>query len=36
LAAALKEKDSLKGKKVGLILTGANVDHDIFVQVLQD
>ena len=36
LAAALKEKAALKGKKVGLILTGANVDHDVFAKVLQD
>jgi threonine dehydratase len=36
LAAALKEKAVLKGKKVGLILSGANVDHDIFAKVLQD
>jgi threonine dehydratase len=36
LAAALKEKAALKGKKVGLILSGANVDHDIFAKVLQD
>jgi len=36
LAAALKEKSSLQGKKVGLILTGGNVDHDIFAKVLQD
>ncbi len=36
LAAALKEKPSLQGKKVGLILTGGNVDHDIFAKVLQD
>jgi len=36
LAAALKEKPSLQSKKVGLILTGANVDHDIFAKVLQD
>lgn len=36
LAAALKEKPSLQGKKAGLILTGGNVDHDVFAKVLQD
>src|SRR6266404_3461988 len=36
LAAALKEKEALNGKRVGLILTGANVDHDVFSRVLQD
>ena len=36
LAAALKEKAALKGNKVGLILTGGNVDHDVFARVLQE
>ncbi len=36
LAAALKEKTALTGKKVGLILTGSNVDHEIFARVLQE
>jgi threonine dehydratase len=36
LAAALKEKQSLKGKRTGLVITGGNVDHDIFAKVLQD
>jgi len=36
LAAALKEKTALKGKRVGLILTGGNVDHEIFARVLQE
>jgi threonine dehydratase len=35
LAAALKEKDALRGKRVALIATGANVDHDVFAKVLQ-
>jgi threonine dehydratase len=35
LAAALKEKDSLKGKKIGVVATGGNVDHDVFARVLQ-
>ena len=36
LAAALKEKPSLRGKRVGLVLTGGNVDHDAFARVLAD
>ena len=36
LAAAMKEKASLKGKRVGLVLTGGNVDHDVFARVLMD
>jgi threonine dehydratase len=36
LAAALKEKDSLKNKRVGLVLSGGNVDHDVFARVLKD
>jgi len=35
LAAALKEKDELKGKKVAVVATGGNVDHDVFARVLQ-
>lgn len=34
LAAALKEKEKLQGKRVGLIVTGGNVDHDKFANVL--
>ncbi len=34
LAAALKEKDSLPGKRLGLVATGGNVDHDVFARVL--
>jgi threonine dehydratase len=34
LAAALKEKDALIGKRVGLILSGGNVDHETFARVL--
>jgi threonine dehydratase len=34
LAAALKEKQSLQGKRVGLVITGGNVDHDVFARVL--
>ena len=36
LAAAINEKPSLVRKKVGLILSGGNVDHDIFAKVLHD
>lgn len=32
LAALIKEKQQMKGKKVGLILTGGNVDFDRFVK----
>jgi threonine dehydratase len=30
LAAALQEKNRLQGKRVGLILTGGNIDFDLF------
>jgi threonine dehydratase len=36
LAAALREKSALKSKRVGLVATGGNVDHDVFAKVLQD
>jgi threonine dehydratase len=36
LSAALKEKESLRGKRVGLVITGGNVDHDVFARVLMD
>jgi threonine dehydratase len=36
MAAALQEKSSLKGKRVGLVFTGGNVDHDVFAKVLQE
>jgi len=35
LAGSLKEKDELRGKKVGVVATGGNVDHDVFARVLQ-
>ncbi len=35
LAAALQERDRLKGLEIGLVLSGGNVDHDVFAQVLQ-
>jgi threonine dehydratase len=34
LAAALQEKDRLQGRRVAVILCGANVDHDVFARVL--
>ena len=34
LAGALKEKNVLQGKRVGIILTGGNVDREIFEDVL--
>ena len=34
LAAALKEKDSLSGKRVGVILCGGNIDMDWFATIL--
>jgi threonine dehydratase len=36
LAAALQEKPSLRGKRIGLVITGGNVDHEIFARILQD
>lgn len=35
LAAALREKEQLRGKRVAVIATGANVDHDVFARVLE-
>jgi threonine dehydratase len=35
LAAALQEKDRLSGRRVGVVLCGANVDHDVFARVLR-
>ena len=34
LAAALKERNSVSGKRVALIATGGNVDRDVFTKVL--
>src|SRR5271170_4796206 len=36
LAAALKEKHTLQGKRVGLVATGGNVDHEVFARILLD
>jgi len=35
LAGALREKDSQTGQPIGIILTGANIDRDLFAQVLE-
>jgi threonine dehydratase len=35
LAAALQERDGLRGKRVGVVLTGGNVDRAMFAQVLR-
>ena len=34
LAAALREKDNLQGKRVGIVLTGGNVDRETYAAVL--
>ncbi len=34
LAAALKEHDAIRGRTVGIVFTGANVDSDVFARVL--
>ena len=34
-AAALKERESLKGKRVGVVLSGGNVDREVFARVLK-
>lgn len=36
LAAALRENSQLKGKRVGLVASGGNVDHAVFAKVLMD
>lgn len=36
LAAALKERHLLRGKRVGLVATGGNVDRAVFAKVLRD
>ena len=35
LAAALQERARIAGRTVGIVLSGGNVDHDVFAQVLQ-
>ncbi|MFT7596543.1 MAG: threonine dehydratase [Paracoccaceae bacterium] len=34
MAALMQERDAMQGKKVGVILSGGNVDSDVFAQVL--
>jgi len=34
LAAAIAQREELVGRKVGLVLTGGNVDSDVFAKVL--
>jgi threonine dehydratase len=36
LAAAIQEKDRLQGKRVGIILSGGNVDREVFLAVLAE
>jgi len=36
LAAAIKEKDSMQGKRIGIVLTGGNVDRDLYRKVLAE
>ncbi len=35
LAAAFAERERLRGRKVGLVASGGNVDHDVFARVLR-
>jgi threonine dehydratase len=34
LAALLKERDLMRGRRVGLVLSGGNVDRTVYAQVL--
>ena len=36
LAAAMKAKQNLQGLKIGLSLSGGNVDHDVYARVLME
>jgi threonine dehydratase len=36
LAAALQERESISGKRVAVVLSGGNVDRDVFAKVLMD
>ena len=36
LAAALQEREALSGKRVGLVLSGGNVDRPLFAEVLAE
>ena len=35
LAAILKEKESLKGRRVATVMTGGNVDRELYAEVLR-
>jgi threonine dehydratase len=34
LAALMQERESMRGRKVGVVLSGGNVDRDVFARVL--
>jgi threonine dehydratase len=34
LAAALRDREAVAGRKVGVVASGGNVDHDVFANVL--
>ncbi|MFQ5785145.1 MAG: threonine dehydratase [Alphaproteobacteria bacterium] len=36
LAALLKERDEMRGKKVGLILSGGNLDREVYLRAIDD
>ena len=36
LAALLQERERLKGKRVGLILSGGNIDRPVYLRLLSD
>jgi threonine dehydratase len=36
LAALLQERDRMKGKKVGLVLSGGNIDRDVYLRALAE
>lgn len=35
LAAAFAERERLRGRRVGLVASGGNVDHDLFAEVIR-
>ena len=35
-AALLQEKDAMSGKKVGLILSGGNIDRELYLDILSE
>jgi threonine dehydratase len=34
LAAAMREREYLRGKKIGLVISGGNIDRDLFAGIL--